>query len=124
MIDNQRQVERLIAQLEASLPLYAAPTSDLAGYIKNQCPQFERSQRCRITEIHYAGDPGGIMCRFDLDSADFEHEFVVSITHLTFPRRHPLARAITAYQKHRLKRIRVADTLSGGSPRVVALTFS
>ena len=32
--------------------------------------------------------------------------FFVSITHLTFDRRLPLAREIAAYQKHRVKRMR------------------
>ena len=32
--------------------------------------------------------------------------FFVSITHLTFDRRLPLAREIAAYQKHRIKRLR------------------
>jgi len=32
--------------------------------------------------------------------------FLVSITHLAFDRRLPVAREIAAYQKHRIKRIR------------------
>ncbi len=38
--------------------------------------------------------------------ADGEKVFFVSITHLTFDRRLPLAREIAVYQKHRIKRIR------------------
>ena len=126
MIDNQAQVERLIAKLEAALPFYAVPTPNFATYIKEQCPEFEWWKRCRITAIHYSGDAGGIMCRFDLDSASFEHEFVVSITNLTFPHRNPLALAITSYQRHRLKRLRALEALlpDGQSPRIVALSFS
>ena len=40
---------------------------------------------------------------------DSEKVFFVSITHLTFDRRLPLAREIAAYQKHRIKRIRRSD---------------
>jgi hypothetical protein len=55
------------------------------------------------------GDEGGIVCKLDLgpgvDTAAF-----VSITHLRFDVRLPLARAITAYQKHRVKRLQRQST--------------
>lgn len=73
------------------------------------------SPRCQITGIHYVGDEGGIVCRLDFGHADGEKVFFVSITHLTFDRRLPLAREIAAYQKHRLKRIRRSSpTLPSG----------
>ena len=62
--------------------------------------------RCQITWIHYAGDEGGILCKLDFGQEDTDQAFFVSITHLTFDRRLPLAREIAAYQKHRVKRIR------------------
>ncbi len=48
------------------------------------------------------GDEGGIVCQLDFGHEAGEKAFFVSITHLTFDRRLPLAREIAAYQKHRI----------------------
>ena len=48
------------------------------------------------------GDEGGIVCRLDLGAA-MQNEAFVSITHLRFDPRLPLARESAAYQKHRVK---------------------
>ena len=52
-----------------------------------------------------AGDEGGIMCKLDFGPAQ-GNAIYTSLTHLHFDPRLPLARDITAYQKHRVKRIR------------------
>ena len=46
------------------------------------------------------------MCQVIFDEDEAEQVFLVSITHLAFDRRLPVAREIAAYQKHRIKRIR------------------
>jgi len=61
---------------------------------------------CEVTKVIYAGDEGGVMCHLAFDEEDKEEVFLVSITHLAFDRRLPVARKIAAYQKHRIKRIR------------------
>ena len=106
VIDNPLQVELLITKLKAALPLPATATPPLLAQLQEQAAGLDLSARCQITGIHYAGDDGGIMCRLDLGTEDADKVFFVSITHLTFDRRLPLAREITAYQKHRIKRIR------------------
>lgn len=106
MIDNPIQVERLIPKLDESLPVFAGLSAELAALVREQAPGIELPQRCRVTSIDYAGDAGGIMCRFDLRHGDESKGFFVSITHLTFDRSQPLAREIAAYQKHRVKRTR------------------
>ena len=58
-----------------------------------------------VTLLHYMGDEGGILCKLDL-GPDMENAAYVSITHLRFDPRLPLAREINAYQKHRVKRLR------------------
>jgi hypothetical protein len=57
-----------------------------------------------IDWISYAGDEGGILCRLDF-GGEAEHAACISITHLRFDPRQPLTREITAYQKHRVKRL-------------------
>ena len=106
MIDNPDKTERLIAKLASSLPLDAMVSPQLANALQDRAPWLTAFQRCRITLVHYTGDEGGIVCGLDLAGADSEEAFVVSITHLCFDPRSPLAREIAAYQKHRIKRIR------------------
>jgi hypothetical protein len=105
MIDNQDQTERLLAKLEAALPMPARVTPELAATLQAQNPASEIPLSCSVTWISYAGDEGGIVCRLD-----FAHETkniaFASITHLRFDPRLPLARDIAAYQKHRVKRLR------------------
>ena len=104
MIDNPLHVELLIAKLKAALPLPATATPPLLAQVQEQAPGLHLSSRCEITGIHYAGDEGGIVCKLDFGTEDAEKVFFVSISHLTFDRRLPLAREIAAYQKHRVKR--------------------
>ena len=56
-------------------------------------------------DLHYMGDEGGIVCKLDL-GASAQNQAFVSITHLRFDPSLPLGRKITAYQKHRVKRLR------------------
>ena len=110
MIDNIEQLERLLPKLEASLPLQATLSPELAAFIREEMPDRDATRQCEILSISYAGYAGGIMCRSVLAGPGEARTFHVSITHLTFDRRHPLAREIAAYQKHRIKRIRRGNT--------------
>jgi hypothetical protein len=106
VIDNPLQAHLLMAKLKAALPLPALATPPLLAQLHEQAPGRDLSPRCQITGIHYAGDEGGILCKLDFGHEDDREVLLVSITHLTFDRRLPLAREIAAYQKHRVKRIR------------------
>ncbi len=106
MIDNPEQTERLIAKLTAALPLPAQATPPLLALVKERSPDLDLTPRCRVTRIHYAGDDGGILCKLDFGEGDDREVLLVSITHLTFDPRLPLAREIAAYQRHRVKRLR------------------
>jgi hypothetical protein len=67
---------------------------------------MEIPSRCRVTDVHYSGDAGGIVCRLDLGDRQPEHRALfASLTHLVFVGG-PLAREISAYIKHRIKRLR------------------
>jgi hypothetical protein len=52
-------VERLLARLEAALPLPARVTPELAATLQAQNPTSEIPMACSITWISYAGDEGG-----------------------------------------------------------------
>ena len=104
MIDHPDQVERLMERLSAALPIPAQVTPEVQLALKEE-RGVAMPPNCSVTWISYAGDEGGIMCRVEADAADTA-AVVASITHLRFDPRLPLSREITAYQKHRVKRIR------------------
>jgi hypothetical protein len=104
MIDHPETVERLMGKLNAALPIPARITPELQASLRGQTGGAVPHQGA-ITWISYMGDEGGIVCKLDL-GADLGKEACTSITHLRFDPRLPLAREITAYQKHRVKRLR------------------
>jgi len=103
VIDNPVQMQRLLDQLQAALPLPARATPELAAMLKTQ-NIANAGSTAAITAVSYAGDEGGIMCQLEIPPN--ENAAHVSITHLRFDPRLPLAREITAYQKHRVKHLR------------------
>jgi len=104
MIDQAETVERLMAMLDQALPIPARVTPELATSPRAQIGTAVAS-KCAVISIHYMGDEGGIMCKLDFGSNTDKQAFA-SITHLRFDPRLPLAREITAYQKHRVKHLR------------------
>jgi hypothetical protein len=101
MIDNPLQVERLVAKLRGSLPLFATVTPEVAAVIRDKSPQADPSRRYAITRVDYAGDEGGIMCKVELGPENDDRALFASITHLRFGHAGPIARQIASYQKHR-----------------------
>ena len=112
MIDNLDQTGRLLCKLEKSLPLAARATPALAASLREQSGGIEVSPSCRVTRVHYLGDEGGILCHLAFDADVGPRAFIVSITHLLFDRKLPLAREIASYQKHRVKRLRRDHAIS------------
>ena len=105
MIDNPGPTERLLTRLQAALPVPARMTPELAATLHTSETSTEIPAACSIIALHYAGDGGGIVCGLDVATATGNAVYT-SITHLRFDPRLPLAREITAYQKHRVKRLR------------------
>jgi hypothetical protein len=116
VIDNPLQTELLIAKLKAAVPLSVTVSRPLLALLEEQSPDIALPPRCQITGIHYTGDEGGILCKLDFGHEDGREVLLVSITHLTFDRRLPLAREIAAYQKHRVKRLRRSGPAGGAGP--------
>ena len=111
MIDNAKQTVRLLTRLLAHLPIEARPNTLLADYLQEHLPELRLPDRYVVTDVQYGGDEGGIMCQIDVGGSDEDPLLYASLTHLDFDRRHPLAREIFAYQKHRRKRLRASDTI-------------
>jgi|SRR5580700_4457142 hypothetical protein len=108
MIDNPKQVADLLAKLEAALPLPAIVTPRLAATLRQQSPGVTIPKACQVTWVSNAGDEGGIVCELSAkgEADNKTLQFFTSTTHLDFDRRLSLAREITAYQKHRVKKLR------------------
>ena len=105
MIDHPEATERLLAQLEAALPIPARLAPELQASLRGQNAGTAIPASCQVKWVTYMGDEGGIVCKLDL-GPDVEKEAFTSITHLRFDARLPLARDIAAYQKHRVKRLK------------------
>lgn len=109
MIDNPKQTARLLTKFLMHLPIEARLDPRLVDHFRKEFPQRRFPERWAITDVHYGGDEGGILCRLDDALSDEDQRLYVSLTHLEFDRRSPLAREIFAYQKHRRKRLRIFD---------------
>lgn len=105
MIDNPAGAMDLLAQLKAALPVPARLTPELRASLGAKNAAAPVPPDGAITALHYMGDEGGIVCKLDL-GANMQNEAFVSITHLRFDPRLPLARKIAVYQKQRVKHIR------------------
>ncbi|HET6158100.1 MAG TPA: hypothetical protein VFE34_07140 [Dongiaceae bacterium] len=106
VIDDLLRVDALLEGMQQMLPIRTTPTPELAAVIRQQRPGLDLQPEWQIAEVTYAGDPGGIMCRLRAGTDGGGGDFVVSITHLRFDRRVPMAREIVAYQKRRVERLR------------------
>jgi hypothetical protein len=106
MIDDPRKTDLLMSMLKESLPIEANITQYLAGALMEKSPDMTIPQKCNVTHIFYTGDMGGILCGLDIGGAETEKAHVVSITHLAFDRRVPLSRDLSAYQRHRIKKLK------------------
>ena len=108
MIDDFGKTTALVEKMQTALPMAALATKDLRKALQADSEQVF-PPGCSITEIRYLGDEGGIACHLDFGFDGPKNVYVVSITHLRFERRGPLAREIGAYCKHRIKRIKKLD---------------
>jgi hypothetical protein len=66
MIDNPDHVARLVALLRESLPLFATVTPEVAAILREQSPRADPLRRYPISQVDYAGDEGGIVCKVEL----------------------------------------------------------
>jgi hypothetical protein len=104
MIDDPWKTELLLSMLMEALPMEANITQYLAIELTRKSPDMAIPNKCRVTEVFYTGDIGGILCGLDIGGTEAKTAHVVSITHLTFDRRVPLSREIESYQRHRIKK--------------------
>jgi hypothetical protein len=110
MIDDPDKTDRLVRELEASLPLETRLSQSLKETLTKQSQDLEIPDSCHVTRLFYMGEEGGIVCGLDIGGPDGKTPYVVSITHLSFNRRIPLFRQIDAYQRHRIKKLKLQNS--------------
>jgi len=96
MIDNEKEVRDLIADIERHLPLRANATAELVNAVRGKAII---NDVVTIESVKYSGDEGGIVC--SLEPQDDGLVVVVSLTHLRIGADHSLAPRIEAYQRRR-----------------------
>jgi hypothetical protein len=104
MIDDQRQVEVLMALMEVALPIPATMTSRLVRGLRDQGKSF-RKRDVLIHHVLYSGDEGGILCNITAPSPEAKEVVMVSLTHLRISPKHPLGEQIRAYQQARSEKL-------------------
>ena len=108
MIDEVEKSVALIERMQAALPVGAFATTAVRETMQQRSKR-RYPRACRVTAVSYLGDEGDITCTLDFGLEDTKEACIVSITHLRFERKHPLAREIAAYCKHRIKRLKKID---------------
>jgi hypothetical protein len=106
MIDDPDKTDILISKIKSALPIDAGLTEALQRLLATRSPGMPIPTKCRMIDVMYLGDEGGVACRLDIDGPETKAQHIVSITHLTFDRRSPLYREIDAYQRHRVKKLK------------------
>jgi hypothetical protein len=104
MIDNPQKTARLLAALEAQVPFEIEFVPSLVNYLREQSIAGADQARHVVSNVSYAGDEGGIVCR--IIPAGGREALVVSLTQLRVPPSMPLAAAVADYHKHRVKKLR------------------
>ena len=104
MLDNLETTARLLAALKQAAPFEV----DLAPLAVKQLQAKKvgtaNHRRQIVSGLSYLGDEGGITCH--IAPPESGHAIIISLTHVRVPRSMPLAPAILAYQKHRVKKLR------------------
>ena len=108
MIDDQEKAMQLIDKISAELPITAYPGREFMKMMQSSGESADEKMQLQIEEVMYSGDEGGILCAL-APWANSKQAYVVSITHLKFPKEHPLEREIRAYQKQRTLRLLVLE---------------
>lgn len=113
MIDDPMMAARLLESLGDALPVCARLTERVRRMLLDCTDMPDLSPDCIVVALNYAGDKGGVKCLLKERGPTDRHVIQVSITQLRFDPRHPLARQIAAYQRHRRKRIKQVGPAHG-----------
>jgi hypothetical protein len=102
MTDTNQRTEHLVQKLRRALPLAAYGRPVLTSALRRSLACPDVAARVMVTDIFYAGEENGLMCRINVQGKTGQQVLVVApIAQLAFNRRQPAAREIAAYCKRR-----------------------
>ena len=103
-IDNVKEVKKLVARMEADLPISVRAGKGLLKMLRKKGFPISDRQMLSIKHVFYGGDEMGIVC--DVTPSGKHKEVVVcSLTHLVIIGNTSLADAMRAYQAKRERRL-------------------
>ena len=101
MLDKPEKTRQLMATLKAALPFEVELTPHVLAHLRSQGVERAVETRQTVSQVDYAGDEGGIVCR--LLPRETDNAMVLSLSHVRVERKNPFAGAVFDYQKHRVK---------------------
>jgi hypothetical protein len=104
MLDNPKQTGWLLDALKRAAPFEVELTPLVAKQLQTDKVAAADQPRQIVSDLFYLGDEGGIMCHIAPPESD--GAIIISLTHVRVPRSMPLATAVLAYQKHRVKKLK------------------
>ena len=104
MLDHPNKTEELLAMLKAGVPFEVEIVPSVIEQLQDDGAGVTSKTRYVVSDVSYAGDEGGIVCH--IVPPQGRDAIVISLTYVRMPRLTPLATAILAYQKHRLKKLK------------------
>ncbi len=103
-----QRAERLAQKLRRALPLAAHGLTALAAALRRRFSGANVLTRLTVTDVFYASEEKGLMCRIDLHGKSGPPILLVApLTQLAFNRRHAIAQEIAAYRKRRAEKAAV-----------------
>jgi hypothetical protein len=109
MIDDEKEVQQLLRDMERQLPISVHPARELVESLTRSGVKCRPDDELQIGWVLYLGDVGGIACALKKWSTAGKNAVVVSLTHLRVDTSHPLAARIQAYQSQRAAKIARSD---------------
>ena len=108
LIDDYASAQALSRQLDESTPFSVRPCAPLLKRMQAEGAPMTADYDYTVDKVMYSGDEGGIMCVIQPGDKD-ETVVGASITHLSIDPAHPLAEAVTAYQRNRTHQLWLQD---------------
>ena len=106
-IDNYEQAIALTEKLKAALPCRVRPGKQLLQAIKDKT--ISATTWLEVDSVMYSGDMGGIMVNLQPGNDPKGEVYSTSLTHVVVDPEHELAAEIQAYQKQRIRRLKLQD---------------
>jgi hypothetical protein len=104
MLDHPSKTEELLAMLRAAVPFEVEIAPSVIKQLHDDGAAVASKMRYVVSDVSYAGDEGGIVCH--IVPPQGRDAIVISLTYVRVPRVTPLATAILACQKHRMKKLK------------------